>query len=250
MNREYDRRLLKFEKIGKMKFIGHLDLLRIFQGAIRRAKLPIAYSNGFNPHQKMVFALPLPLGMQGTSEYLELFFDKSDKLDKLDRTDKSTKNEVDIFALNDYLPTGLRILECYEISEKTPGPAGAVKAAEYRLIFDGIQNTAPYLQQLLASPQIIALKKTKKAVKETDIRPDIFALKLESGETAIYMHLSAGSGRNLNPLLVASQIFDKMGIVMPEHEISITRGNLFACINENAEYSLENSRFLWQIKEF
>ncbi|MCL1988245.1 MAG: TIGR03936 family radical SAM-associated protein [Firmicutes bacterium] len=233
MNREYDRRLIKFEKVDKMRFIGHLDLLRIFQGAIRRANLPIAYSSGFNPHQKMAFALPLPLGMQSTCEYLELFFEKN--------------IPFNLFDLNDFLPSGLRILECYEISQKTPNPSGAVKAAEYNVIFDGMQNSAPYLQEILDSSQIIVLKKTKKSTKETDIRPDIFMLKYI--ETSLYMRISAGSSRNLNPMILANYILAKMGLTIFEHEISITRGNLFTTAT-TSEYSVDNSLLLWQIKDF
>ena len=63
---------LKFYKRGKLKFISHLDLVRTLKGALLRAEIPIYYTEGFNPHPKMVFALPLPLGEESVCEYLDI----------------------------------------------------------------------------------------------------------------------------------------------------------------------------------
>ena len=63
---------LKFSKNGKMIYIGHLDLLKFFIRLIKRTQLPIAYSNGFNPHQQLTFAIPLSLGMSSYGEYLDI----------------------------------------------------------------------------------------------------------------------------------------------------------------------------------
>ena len=62
---------IKFEKRGNLRFIGHLDLMRYFQKANRRADLPIAYSEGFSPHQIMSFAAPLSMGVESTAEYAD-----------------------------------------------------------------------------------------------------------------------------------------------------------------------------------
>ncbi|MEG0566064.1 MAG: TIGR03936 family radical SAM-associated protein, partial [Hungatella sp.] len=59
---------IKFSKLGAMKFVGHLDLLRYFQKAMRRAEVDICYSEGFSPHQVMSFAAPLGVGLTGTGE--------------------------------------------------------------------------------------------------------------------------------------------------------------------------------------
>ena len=60
---------VKFTKGEEVKFIGHLDIMRLFQRAIKRAKLPVAYSQGFNPHQLLSFASPLTLGATSEGEY-------------------------------------------------------------------------------------------------------------------------------------------------------------------------------------
>lgn len=63
---------IKFRKYGVMKFIGHLDMMRYFQKAMRRAEIDIAYSEGFSPHQIMSFAAPLGVGITSDGEYLDI----------------------------------------------------------------------------------------------------------------------------------------------------------------------------------
>ena len=207
-NQIYERRLIKFAKGGKMKYIGHLDLLRVFQSAIRRAKLPVAYSMGFNPHQRLSFAMPLPVGMDSVCEYMEILFNKKDKED----------SPVEIAALDGQLPDGLRILSTYEIPEKSPSSAGLVTAADYRLTFPGV--TKKHIQPLKNAPEIIVMKKTKRGEKETDIRPDILALEFDP-VGAVMMCLSAGSARNLSPVLVAKKIYPDI------NEVLITRQEMY-----------------------
>jgi len=210
MNRVYERRWLRFAKGGKMKYIGHLDLLKIFQAAIRRAKLPIAYSMGFNPHQRLSFALPLPVGMDSVCEYMELLLDEPS----------------DVMVLDAQLPEGLRLLSAYEVPEKAPRPAAAVTAADYRLMFPNVLESKEYLQKMMDAPEIMMMKKTKGGEKETDIRPDILDLTFDP-IGAIMMRLSAGSARNLNPMLVAQKLFDDMGISPSPNEIAIVRHELY-----------------------
>ena len=199
MNREYERRWIRFAKGGKMKYIGHLDLMRVFQSAIRRAKLPIAYSMGFNPHQRLSFAMPLPVGMDSVCEYIELLLDEPS----------------DVIALGDHLPDGLRILSTYEVPEKAPSPAAVVTAADYRLTGSEIIIDKEKVQSLWNAPEIIVMKKTKKGEAEADIRPDILALEYDP-IGAVTMRLSAGSARNLSPALVAQLICPNAAITRLE----------------------------------
>ena len=211
MNQTYERRWLRFAKGGKMKYIGHLDLLRVFQAAIRRAKLPVAYSMGFNPHLRISFAMPLPVGMESTCEYMELLLDAPCNLMLLDKE----------------LPEGLRILEVVNIAETAPKPAAILAAADYRVT--GITEEA--VQAVQDAKEIITMKKTKSGEKETDIRTDILDICYEPGGAA-KMKLSAGSTRNLSPYLVFGQLkinsvvrtemyASKNGMFVPLHEIAL-----------------------------
>ena len=80
-----------------MKFVGHLDIMRYFQKAMRRAEVDIAYSEGFSPHQKMSFAAPLGLGLTSEGEYMDIEVHQS----------KSSKEMVQ--ALNEVMVDGIEI---------------------------------------------------------------------------------------------------------------------------------------------
>ena len=90
---------IKFQKYGVMKFIGHLDMMRYFQKAIRRADIDIAYSEGYSPHQIMSFAAPLGVGVTSDGEYLDIEVKSS----------KSSKESI--HALNETMTEGISILE-------------------------------------------------------------------------------------------------------------------------------------------
>ena len=97
---------IKFSKEGSVKFIGHLDIMRYFQKAIRRADIDIAYSSGFNPHQIMSFASPLSVGHESSGEYFDI------ELNSITSTE-DIKNR-----LNDVMVDGIRILAVAVLDEK------------------------------------------------------------------------------------------------------------------------------------
>jgi len=219
MNKTYERLWLRFAKGGKMRYIGHLDMMKIFQAAIRRAGVPIAYSMGFNPHQRLSFALPLPLGMDSLCEYAELLLESVMLPEDL------------VKALDGHLPDGVRLLAAYAASEKAPRPAAAVEAADYRLVFpkmEGVSSdgVASAIAALRSQPEIMVLKKTKRGEKETDIKPDIFYISCEQAG-GVLMRLSAGSSRNLSPQLVAQVLFQQMGVTLQAHDAAFTRLELY-----------------------
>ncbi|MCL1997506.1 MAG: TIGR03936 family radical SAM-associated protein [Turicibacter sp.] len=199
---------IKFAKTGKMIYIGHLDLVKVLQAAIRRADLPVVYSEGFNPHQKMSFALPLSLGMASVCEYMELHF----------------QGLADVFALNSHLPNGLEILASYEIPEKTPKLASLLRAADYSCVF----KTPPLydkLEELKMAKEFKIMKKSKSGVNLVDVKPDIFHISYK--ENNLILRLSAGSKNNLNP----NTLLEKL---LPASENpKITRQNMYTASPDN-----------------
>ena len=89
---------IKFAKSGVMKFIGHLDMMRYFQKAMRRADIDIKYSEGFSPHQIMSFAAPLGVGITSDGEYLDI------EVNSTETTEQSIVN------LNSAMVDGVKIL--------------------------------------------------------------------------------------------------------------------------------------------
>lgn len=187
---------IRFSKTGTLRFIGHLDFLRVFQQAIRRAGLPIAYSQGFNPHQIISFALPLPLGMESINDYADITL-----------THAIAPEDI-IESLNKNAPVGLVATAAYPAVGAAA--AAATMVADYTLDVDFEACPANVLQEringILSATQVIVAKKTKSGIKDTDIRPDIIAIELT--KTGISMRLYAGSGRFLNPITVCKLLLD------------------------------------------
>ena len=182
---------LRFSKTDTLRFIGHLDFLRVFMQTIRRSGLPVAYSQGFNPHQIISFALPLSLGMESVHDYADITL-----------TEEIPYDEI-CSSINAVAPRGLKILDAY----KSAGPAAAAAtiAADYCMPANGLSQEK--MQEVLAAETLVIPKKTKSGIRDTDIRPDIYSLNLENGGEILKMRISAGSAKFLNPSLVLDLLF-------------------------------------------
>lgn len=167
---------VKFTKVGSLQFISHLDLNRTMKTVMIRAGVPIKYSEGFNPHPKMVFALPLSVGTESVTEYLDF---------KITRP--MTEEEM-TERLNSAFPPEMRVLSAYEPSSKFTD----VKYAEYVLESDVDFSVEP-----LEAESIVVLKRTKSGEKETDIKPLIRSY-IKNGNTLTVV-LSASPDSYLNP---------------------------------------------------
>ncbi len=174
---------LIYEKTSSAKYVSHLDFVRMFGRAIRRAKLPIAYSEGFNPHPLLTFALPLSVGYTSECEILELVLSEEISPDEV-------KDRI-----NAVLPPGVRITEAHEGKSRMKALDIALYVVYPEKVPDGISD-------FLLKNEILIEKKTKSGIKETDIRPDIKDIKVYLNR--IEMTLSAGSRANLKPEVVVN----------------------------------------------
>ncbi len=172
---------IKFTKVGSLQFISHLDLNRTMTTVMIRAKIPIYYSEGFNPHPKMVFALPLSIGAESVCELLDIKIVEDISFDEI-------RNR-----LNSALSPEMRVLEVYTPERKFTD----IKYAEYELLTDEVI----YESKLLAE-KIVVMKRTKSGTKESDIKPLIKSWKMIEG--GIRCCLSADSSEYLNPEYIAS----------------------------------------------
>lgn len=174
---------LRYEKTANVKYVSHLDFVRMFGRALRRAKLPIAFSEGFNPHPLLGFALPLSVGYTSECEILEITL-----------TEEASPKEI-MLRLNAVLPHGVRITAANEGRSR-------MKALENALYIVSPRKMPGGIAEFLSMESILIDKKTKSGIKETDIRPDIKDIKLYLDR--IEMLLSAGSRANLKPEVVVS----------------------------------------------
>ena len=180
--------IVRYEKTGNAKYISHLDFLRTFNRVLRRSKIEIAYSQGFNPHPLLSFALPLSVGVTSECEMLEMTL-----------TRERSREEI-LSMLNSAMPEGIRVLDVYPSEGKL---AKYIRYATYLVSAEPLP-TQNEIDSILKMNEILMDKKTKSGVKECDIRTDIKAITLEKG--AIGMTLSAGSQANLKPGLVMDAI--------------------------------------------
>ena len=186
----------KFEKFGTIKFIGHLDVVIVFQRALKRADIPIAYSNGFNPHQLISFALPLSLGYTSIGEYGDFQLQTEENPEELKE------------KINNALPEGLIITELIKLKEGVKNTMASVCAASYDIYFDETispEDVKNNLSSFINQNEILVMKKTKKNFKETDIKPDILGAEDISadGKGVLKVLVNAGSVKNLKPESVA-----------------------------------------------
>lgn len=178
-----------FEKCGRAKYISHLDLNRCMLRTFRRSRLPIWYTEGFNPHPYYSFALALSLGFESSCEILDFNLNEDIPYDEI--KDK----------LNAVMPEGMRIVKVAEQKQKIT----AIAKAEYSfsLVSDETDELFAAVQELIASPEILIEKKTKKGLKTVDIKPDMEILTCNKAENSIdiSMYLPAGTQTNYNPTL-------------------------------------------------
>lgn len=216
--------LIKFSKIGNMKYISHLDLMNVFQRVFRRAGIQLVYSQGFSPHPKISIAHPLSLGIESIGEYMEI-----------ELVNHWDAQEL-LLALNKQLPKGIGILACKEIVKKIKSLAAEVRYAEYNLTFlkEGLNSNQikNAIQTYLDMEEIIVIKKQvkKKKEKEIDIKPLILTFKLEEEtevDFKIFTILKTGSNGNLNPELLMKSFIDKMELDIDKDTLHILRKDMY-----------------------
>ena len=217
---------IKFRKYGVMKFIGHLDMMRYFQKAMRRAEIDIAYSEGFSPHQIMSFAAPLGVGITSDGEYLDIEV-------------HSTRSSIEsVKALNDTMVEGVEIVSYRMLPEHAKTAMSIVAAADYNVFYKDKGNCPFTLDELKAkvkafyedAPEILVTKKTKKSEKVMDLKQLVYDFKVEGTEEApeFYINLCTGSSDNLKPELVLESLFGYMNIPYNANAIQIHRLDVYA----------------------
>ena len=207
-----------FEKCGRAKYISHLDLNRCMLRIFRRSGLPIWYTEGFNPHPYYSFALALSLGFESSCEILDFNLTEDISYDEI--RDK----------LNAVMPEGMRIISVAEQKQKIT----AITEAEYSfsLVTEDVEKLYADIQSLLAQPEILIEKKTKKGMKTVDIKPSIKVMSCEKSNSSIDMaiRLPAGTQTNFNPTLFIESL--KSTGTVPFEPEKIRRIGIFCENNE------------------
>lgn len=224
---------IKFAKWGCMKFIGHLDMMRYFQKANKRANVDICYSEGFSPHQIMSFAAPLGVGITSDGEYFDIEVNSS----------KST--EEAIAAFNEQMADGVKVTGYVHLPDDARTAMSIVAAADYTLSFkDGYDcphsasEWASIIdEQFKNKENFIVIKKTKKNEREVDLKPLVYKFEVNEveGKPEFFLQVSTGSIDNIKPEFVLESIYSKIGEEYNPNAIQIHRNEVYSRNEETGE---------------
>ena len=188
---------LTFAKSAAMKFSGHLDLHKTWERTLRRARLPLAYSEGFNPQPKMQLAAALPLGFTSECEVLDAWMETPQDLAEARA------------ALERAAPPGISLVGIEEAPERSPALQTQVASAEYRVAVSTSLNPAEIDERITALLASLEIQRTRRQ-KEYDLRPLIESLaRAESDELGhtLVMRLAAREGATGRP----EEVVDALG---------------------------------------
>ncbi|WP_432408922.1 TIGR03936 family radical SAM-associated protein [Wukongibacter sp. M2B1] len=221
--------LVKFTKQDRMKFLSHLELIKLVERAFRRASVPLKFSQGFNPHPKMAFAAPLAVGVSSEGEYLTVELDE-----KLD-----VKEFVD--NLNNVLPKGIKFLKAKYIDNKSKSLMSIVEDATYIVKCHmkrdyKLEDVNDLIKKFLERDEIIHEKKGKRGkIKTINIRDyvkEIISLSLNNNDIIFKMTVATGSQGNLKPEIALNKLALLENIEIDSESIRVHRIEIFSS-NEN-----------------
>jgi len=217
---EMDNIRVFYHKKGRAKYISHLDITRCMQRALKRSALPIWYTQGFNPHIYLTFALPLSLGYESQSESMDLRLTQSVPFDEIAK------------RLNEVLPPDIRVKKVALQENKT----NTIKKAVYDVTIISEEMGGKLLNDCLhnfiSQDKIEVVKRSKKGNKTIDIKPDIKINDIEVCENSVKIELmtSAGNEKNISPSLITDEMIGKYSL--ENIQVCVLRKQIFM---ENGE---------------
>ena len=231
---------IKFRKYGALRFIGHLDVMRFFQKAMRRAEIPIAFTGGYSPHMIMSFASPLGIGLSSNGEYFDI------------ELKEAVSGREAVESLNKVMVEGIEVISFRQIAdEKKMTGMAIVSAADY--LSDLKNGCLPddwpeRAGAFLAQPEIRIEKQTKRSVNEVDIKPMIY--KFAPSKDGIYMQLAAGSVQNLKPDLVVEAFCRFLDVEWAAVDFWHHRLEMYADVGEGSDRQLKSLEEMgWEMEK-
>lgn len=215
---------LEICKGEEVRFISHLDFMKAFERALRRAKIPVAFSEGFNPHPKIAFASALPVGVTSACELVDL-----ELQEELPAAEVKQR-------LEKALPPGIKVNAVNRCHDKQPALMAVINRSEYLVRVQAIPGAVIHYQLLqeaiksfLGKDALVVEKKTKKGLRERDIRKGVYSLRgwLEGNDIMLEMVLQTGTEGNVRPEDVLSGLIS-LGLPLDKDFARVHRTRLFS----------------------
>jgi radical SAM-linked protein len=219
---------VKFGKHGALRYIGHLDVMRYFQKAIRRAEIDIVYTKGYSPHQVMSFAQPLSVGLESNGEYMDIEVNSITSCDDIKK------------RLNDAGVPGIEILSVKVLPDGAGNAMASVAAALYTVEFKidrtpwlfKSANVQAVIDNFLSKEEIVIEKKGKSGLRQVNIRHGIYKLEFDVDRGCLTMLLDASSSGNVKPIQVVTAMLAEHGETLAENALLVTREDTYTRIDE------------------
>jgi len=167
---------VRYEKTGKVRFISAIDLGRVWERALRKADLPIAFSEGFSPHPKISFTDALPLGYASTGEYAELAFAAPVALDRC------------VQALNAAFPPGVWISRAVDVVDGAPKFNSWLTASCWDMSYTDVPGFLEAVDAVRAAETLPVLRQRKGPARTVDLRPAIHRISGDNGVVRVILH--------------------------------------------------------------
>ena len=233
---------VKFAKYGPMKFIGHLELMKYLQRAVRRTEIPIKYDEGMHQRMVMSFAMPLGVGPTSSAEYMDI------------ELEEPISSDAAMEQLGRHMCEGLDILDFREVDgSKKMKAMTIVAAADYEVWFregfvpDWDWETA--LTEFCARGHIPWVKETKKGTREVDMREWIYEMRIRHASSSaqgfgapeppapkVYLRLCCSVGDNLKPEQLFEEMFRSYGRELPRFALQVHRLDLLTWDSSEEKY--------------
>ncbi len=188
---------IRFARSGPAEYLGHLDMMRLFERSLRRAGIPLAYSQGYNPRPHLVFALPLGVGVAAEAEILDI------------ETRGPFDPDLLVTKLSGALPEGVRVGDALAVRPAGKSIMGRVTEAVYRLAAPGLSEAASKLAML---EEISVEKRSKGTLRTLDIRQLLLSVEQTGQEDSVRFRVKAGSADNVRPDLLLQAMTKYAGL--------------------------------------
>ena len=237
---------VKFAKYGPMKFIGHLELMKYLQRAVRRTEIPVKYDEGMHQRMVMSFAMPLGVGPTSSAEYMDI------------ELEEPISSEKAMRQLSGHMCEGLEILDFREVDgSKRMKAMTIVAAADYEVWFrEGFEPDWDWktgLREFYGRESIPWTKETKKGTREVDMKEWIYDLKIRDGgaggqnvrgedtnaadqDSVVYLRLCCSVGDNLKPEQLFGEMFRSYGHELPRFALQVHRLDLLTWDSSEEKY--------------
>lgn len=183
----------KFKKYGPVVYIGHLDVMRFFQKAIRRSNIDAAYTEGFSPHQKLSFAQPLSVGIETDGDYFDLEMNSLPDMNTL------------VKRMNEQCVEGIEIVCVTILNDDADNAMSSVKAADYLYYFDDLSSDKALIDSFFSQESFIFEYTRKEKTKTKDLMQDIYDHKI-SDDNTLTVKVNSSSAGNLKADVVTEAL--------------------------------------------